>query len=138
METKLEPVCSTLCPSCGETGGDAGAEVPAPTPTTDVLVGASCGAGVANAGVAKVAQTVKKAALRIDELIMKTPLEKQQKQLEQFKSLKDLYGNALKENQRLKLLIDEQQALLDEKNLVIRQLENKVDESSEVVVISNA
>ena len=65
-------------------------------------------------------------------------LEKQYKQLDQFKSLKDLYGNALKENQRLKLLIDEQQALLDEKNLVIRQLENKVDESSEVVVISNA
>jgi glycosyltransferase involved in cell wall biosynthesis len=65
-------------------------------------------------------------------------LEKQYKQLDQFKSLKDLYGNAIKENQRLKLLIDEQQALLDEKNLVIRQLENKVDESSEVVVISNA
>jgi hypothetical protein len=73
METKLEPVCSTLCPNCGETGGVAAAEVPAPTPTIDVLVGASCGAGVANAVVAKVAQTVKKAALRIDELSMKTP-----------------------------------------------------------------
>jgi hypothetical protein len=72
METKLEPVCSTLCPNCGETGGDAAAEVPAPTPTIDVLVGGRI-PGVANVGVAKVAQTVKKAALRIDELSMKTP-----------------------------------------------------------------
>jgi hypothetical protein len=65
-------------------------------------------------------------------------LDKQQKQLEQFKSLKDLYGNALKENQRLKLLIDEQQTILDEKNLIINELENKVNESCEVVVINNA
>jgi glycosyltransferase involved in cell wall biosynthesis len=65
-------------------------------------------------------------------------LTKQQKQLEQFKSLKDLYGNALKENQRLKQLIDEQQALLDEKNIIINQLETKVHESSEVVVINSA
>lgn len=64
-------------------------------------------------------------------------LEKQQKQLEQFKNLKDLYGIALKENQRLKALIDEQQAILDEKNIIINELENKVRESSEVVVISN-
>lgn len=65
-------------------------------------------------------------------------LEKQQKQLEQFKSLKDLYGNAIKENQRLKLLIEEQQTILDEKNLTINELENKVNESSEIVVINNA
>lgn len=65
-------------------------------------------------------------------------LDKQQKQLEQFKSLKDLYGNALKENQRLKLLIDEQQTILDEKNLTINELENKMNESSEVIVINNA
>jgi glycosyltransferase involved in cell wall biosynthesis len=65
-------------------------------------------------------------------------LEKQQKQLDQFKSLKELYGSAIKENQRLKQLIDEQQAILDEKNLIIRQLENKVDESSEVILINNA
>jgi glycosyltransferase involved in cell wall biosynthesis len=64
-------------------------------------------------------------------------LEKQQKQIEQFKSLKELYGSAIKENQRLKLLIDEQQAILDEKNFIISQLESKVDASSEVVVISN-
>jgi len=64
-------------------------------------------------------------------------LDKQQKQLEQFKNLKDLYGNALKENLRLKSLIDEQQEILDEKNLTINELENKVRESSEVVVISN-
>lgn len=64
-------------------------------------------------------------------------LEKQQKQLDQFKSLKELYGSAIKENQRLKQLIDEQQAILDEKNLIIRQLENKVDESSEVILINN-
>jgi hypothetical protein len=64
-------------------------------------------------------------------------LEKQQKQLEQFKSLKDLYGNALKENQRLKLLIDEQQTILDEKNVIINELEHKVNESCEVVVINN-
>ena len=64
-------------------------------------------------------------------------LDKQQKQLEQFKNLKDLYGSAVKENQRLKLLIDEQQAILDEKNLMINELENKVNESCEVVVINN-
>jgi hypothetical protein len=64
-------------------------------------------------------------------------LEKQQKQLEQFKNLKDLYGIALKENQRLKALIDEQQAILDDKNMIINDLENKVRESSEIVVISN-
>jgi hypothetical protein len=57
--------------------------------------------------------------------------------LEQFKNLKDLYGSALKENQRLKALIDEQQAILDDKNIIINELENKVRESSEVVVISN-
>ena len=65
-------------------------------------------------------------------------LEKQQKQLEQFKSLKELYGNALKENQRLKLLIDEQQKILDEKNVIINELEHRVNESCEVVVINNA
>ena len=65
-------------------------------------------------------------------------LEKQHKQLEQFKSLKDLYGNAIKENQRLKLLIDEQQTILDEKNVIINELEHKVNESCEVVVINNA
>lgn len=64
-------------------------------------------------------------------------LYKQQKQLEQFKSLKDLYGNAMKENQRLKLLIDEQQTILDEKNVIINELEHKVNESCEVVVINN-
>ena len=64
-------------------------------------------------------------------------LEKQQKQLEQFKSLKELYGNALKENQRLKLLIDEQQTILDEKNVIISELEHRVNESCEVVVINN-
>jgi hypothetical protein len=41
-------------------------------------------------------------------------------------------------HQRLKLLIEQQQAILDEKNLIISQLENKVDESSEVVLVSNA
>jgi glycosyltransferase involved in cell wall biosynthesis len=65
-------------------------------------------------------------------------LDKQQKQLDQFKNLKDLYGSAMKENQRLKLLIDEQQTILDEKNLMINELENKVNESCEIVVISNA
>jgi lysyl-tRNA synthetase class I len=64
-------------------------------------------------------------------------LDKQQKQLDQFKNLKDLYGSVMKENQRLKLLIDEQQAILDEKNLMINELENKVNESCEVVVINN-
>ena len=65
-------------------------------------------------------------------------LDKQQKQLDQFKNLKDLYGIAMKENQRLKLLIDEQQVILDDKNLIINELENKVNESCEVVVINNA
>jgi glycosyltransferase involved in cell wall biosynthesis len=65
-------------------------------------------------------------------------LEKQYKQLDQFKSLKELYGTALKENQRLKALIEQQQTMLDEKNLIITNLEHKVNESCEVVVINNA
>jgi glycosyltransferase involved in cell wall biosynthesis len=73
--------------------------------------------------------------LSIPELV--ELLEIQQKQLDQFKNLKDLYGSALKENQRLKVIIDEQQTILDDKNLIISQLELKVNESCEVVVINN-
>ena len=63
-------------------------------------------------------------------------LTKQQKQLSQFNSLKELYGNTIRENSRLKEIIDDQQKILDEKNLVIAELELKISASSDVVLIN--
>ena len=63
-------------------------------------------------------------------------LTKQQKQLSQFNSLKELYGNTIRENSRLKEIIDDQQKILDEKNLIIAELELKIYASSDVVLIN--
>ena len=53
-------------------------------------------------------------------------LTSQQKQLSQMGHLKDLYGNSLRENARLKEIIETQQKILDEKNLYINELEMKI------------
>ena len=63
-------------------------------------------------------------------------LTKQQKQLSQFNSLKELYGNTIRENSRLKEIIDDQQKILDEKNLLIAELELKISASSDIVLIN--
>jgi len=59
----------------------------------------------------------------------------QQKQLTQMGQLKELYGNSMRENVRLKEIIETQQTILDEKNVYINELETKIAESSEIIVI---
>ena len=59
----------------------------------------------------------------------------QQKQLTQMGQLKELYGNSMRENVRLKEIIEMQQTILDEKNLYINELETKIAESSEIIVV---
>lgn len=59
----------------------------------------------------------------------------QQKQLTQMGQLKELYGNSMRENVRLKEIIETQQKFLDEKNLYISELETKIAESSEIIVV---
>jgi hypothetical protein len=49
--------------------------------------------------------------------------------------LKELYGNSMRENVRLKEIIEMQQKILDEKNLYINELETKIAESSDVIVV---
>jgi glycosyltransferase involved in cell wall biosynthesis len=63
-------------------------------------------------------------------------LMSQQKQLSQMGQLKELYGNSMRENIRLKEIIETQQKILDEKNVYISELETKVAESSEVIVVN--
>ena len=59
----------------------------------------------------------------------------QQKQLTQMGQLKELYGNSMRENVRLKEIIETQQTILDEKNVYINELEIKIAESSEIIVV---
>jgi hypothetical protein len=59
----------------------------------------------------------------------------QQKQLAQMGQLKELYGNSMRENVRLKEIIETQQKILDDKNVYISELETKISESREVIVV---
>lgn len=59
----------------------------------------------------------------------------QQKQLTQMGQLKELYGNSMRENVRLKEIIEMQQKILDEKNVYINDLETKIAESSDIIVV---
>ena len=63
-------------------------------------------------------------------------LTKQEKQLSQFQNLKDLYGSTIRENARLKEIIDDQQKILDEKNVQIAELEAKIATNSDVVLVN--
>ena len=51
------------------------------------------------------------------------------------KGLKELYGNSMRENVRLKEIIETQQKILDDKNVYISELETKIAESREVIVV---
>jgi len=62
-------------------------------------------------------------------------LMSQQKQLSQMGQLKELYGNSMRENLRLKEIIETQQKILDDKNVYISELETKISESSEIIVV---
>ena len=59
----------------------------------------------------------------------------QQKQLLQMNHLKELYGTTMRENVRLKEIVETQQKILDEKNVYISDLETKIVESSEIIVV---
>ena len=72
--------------------------------------------------------------LNTDEMV--EMLTSQQKQLSQMGHLKDLYGNSLRENARLKEIIETQQKILDEKNLYINELEMKITMTNDVVVLN--
>jgi hypothetical protein len=63
-------------------------------------------------------------------------LTKQEKQLSQFQNLKDLYGSTIRENARLKEIIDDQQKILDDKNVQIAELEAKIAANSDVVLVN--
>jgi glycosyltransferase involved in cell wall biosynthesis len=59
----------------------------------------------------------------------------QQKQLSQMGQLKELYSNSLRENARLKEIIQTQQGILDEKNVYISDLETKIAMTNDVIVV---
>ena len=56
--------------------------------------------------------------------------------LSQFQNLKDMYGCATRENARLKEIIDSQQSILDEKNVLIAELESKMAANSDVILVN--
>jgi glycosyltransferase involved in cell wall biosynthesis len=59
----------------------------------------------------------------------------QQKQLSQMGQLKELYGNSMRENIRLKEIIETQQKILDDKNVYIAELETKLAENSDIILV---
>ena len=59
----------------------------------------------------------------------------QQKQLSQMGQLKELYSNSLRENARLKEIIQTQQGISDEKNVYITDLETKISMTNDVIVV---
>ena len=60
----------------------------------------------------------------------------QQKLLMQNGQLKELYGTSLRENKRLKEIIDMQQNILDEKNIYIAELETKIAMTNDIIVVN--
>jgi glycosyltransferase involved in cell wall biosynthesis len=56
--------------------------------------------------------------------------------LSQFQNLKDMYGCATRENARLKEIIDDQQIILDEKNVLIAELEARLAANSDVILVN--
>jgi hypothetical protein len=64
-------------------------------------------------------------------------LSKQQTQLVQMQKLKELYNCSLRENVRLKEIIETQQKMLDEKNVIISDLETKLSLNNDVVLINS-
>jgi len=63
-------------------------------------------------------------------------LSSQQKQIAQMGQLKELYGTSLRENARLKEIINMQQNILDEKNIYIAELETKIAMTNDIIVVN--
>ena len=63
-------------------------------------------------------------------------LSKQQKQLAQMQQLKDLYGSTMRENVRLKEIIESQQKIIDEKNITICDLETKISLNNDIILVN--
>ena len=89
-----------------------------------------------NTGTAIVFQEEGKPQRELNHNEVVEMLTSQQKQLTHMKQLKDLYETSARENIRLKEIIEIQQKILDDKNLYISELETKVSESSEVIVVN--
>jgi hypothetical protein len=89
----------------------------------------------ANTGSTIVFQEEGKLPRELNHLEVVEMLMLQQKQLTQMGQLKELYGSSMRENVRLKEIIETQQNILDEKNVYISDLETKISESSEVIVV---
>ena len=97
--------------------------------------GANTGANKGANGSTIVFQEEGKPPRELNHLEVVEMLMSQQKQLTQMGQLKELYGNSMRENVRLKEIIETQQNILDEKNVYISELETKISETSEIIVI---
>jgi hypothetical protein len=89
----------------------------------------------ANTGSTIVFQEEGKLPRELNHLEVVEMLMSQQKQLTQMGQLKELYGSSMRENVRLKEIIETQQNILDEKNVYISELETKISESSDVIIV---
>lgn len=96
-------------------------------------VGASAGTG---AGTTLMFHEDGKPARQLNLSEVAEVLTKQEKQLSQFQNLKDLYGSTIRENIRLKEIIEDQQKILDEKNVLILELEARVAANSDVILVN--
>lgn len=101
----------------------------------DANTGANKGANTGANGSTIVFQEEGKPPRELNHLEVVEMLMSQQKQLTQMGQLKELYGNSMRENVRLKEIIETQQNILDEKNVYISELETKISETSEIIVI---
>jgi glycosyltransferase involved in cell wall biosynthesis len=97
-------------------------------------MGAGAGAG-AGAGSTIVFREEGKPPRELNHHEVVETMMSQQKQLSQMGQLKDLYGNTMRENIRLKEIIETQQKILDDKNVYITELETKLAENSDIILV---
>ena len=98
---------------------------------------ASAGAGAgAGAGASIMFKEEGKPVRELNMNEVAEMLAKQQNQLSQFQDLKDMYVCAMRENTRLKEIIDDQQTIIDDKNAVIVELETKLAANSDVILVN--
>ena len=99
-------------------------------------VGASAGVGVgAGTGSAIVFREEGKPPRELNHHEVVETMMAQQKQLSHMGQLKELYGNSMRENTRLKEIIETQQKILDEKNVYIAELETKLTENTDIILV---
>jgi hypothetical protein len=101
----------------------------------DANSGANAGAKGTGGGSTIVLQEEGKPPRELNHHQVVEMMTSQQKQLAQMVQLKELYGNSMRENVRLKEIIETQQKILDDKNVYISELETKISESREVIVV---